>query len=156
MQILEQPVIDELSELGAGETACGSAHQTTEYCTEDATNGSPNGATDHADRGTDAGATDGTGDAAGRTTNKTDRATGFLGAIKGLDVDRVTAGALECHELLLHLVLDKSGSLTGFEGMAKAAGSQTRLRNGSHKGNSATIDQADKRDLGDRKILERP
>jgi len=106
MMVFEQAVINDLAELSPGQTACRSAHQTTEDSPENSAERGTNRATDHADCGTDSGTTKRTGRTTGGTACETNCATGFLGAIKGLNVNRVATGALNSHELLLRLVLD--------------------------------------------------
>jgi len=99
--VFEQTVIDHLAELSPGQTACSSAHQTTEDRPEDTAKRGTNRATDHANCGTDSGTTKRTGRTTGGTACETYCATSFPGAIKRLDVNRVATWALKSHELLL-------------------------------------------------------
>ena len=105
--VFEQTVIDHFSELSPGQTACRSAHQTTEDRPEKSTKRGTHRATDHADSSTDSGTTKRTGRTTGGTACETNCTTSLLGAIKRLDVDRVATGALKSHELLLGVNLMK-------------------------------------------------
>jgi hypothetical protein len=96
--VIEDVLIDGLSDPRASDPARGTSDQPAEYRAEEPAQGSADRTTDGTDRATNLSTTQGTGHTSSGTTGRADDATGFLRPIPGGDACGLAVGTLNEHD----------------------------------------------------------